>query len=300
MEKELSRSECHCVFDDAWQGVDGICFSGRLTSVRTSPQANAGRLRALRRTARMLITTGRPGRVEWEVAGLTGAAQAGRSGYWEDHCPTPPALSPGWHEIHAQPSTSSSAGLLVPDHRNRLGIISDIDDTLLVTRVLRKSKLVLNSLTLAPEKRESVEGMAQLYRQMLERNPVPSASPVFYLSCSPRQLTDNLRRFLAAASFPRGVLLLRKIQARAYSTDHDKVAYKTARIENVLRSLPQVRFALFGDDTESDPEIYAAIRAKYPDQIAATYIRRLHPDRTRARFADHLEPADYTRAFQQS
>jgi len=63
MGKEVEKSlpERHCVFDDAWQGVDGIRFSGRLTSVRAAPRADAGRFRALRRTARMLITSGRPG-----------------------------------------------------------------------------------------------------------------------------------------------------------------------------------------------------------------------------------------------
>ena len=96
------------------------------------------------------------------------------------------------------------------------------------------------------------------------------------------------------------MLLLRKIPARVHAPEHDKVSYKTARIESVLRSLPQVRFSLFGDDAESDPEIYAAIRAKYPDQIGAIYIRRLHPDRTRARFADHLDVPAGAEAVQTS
>jgi phosphatidate phosphatase APP1 len=291
MEKALSRSQRHCVFDDAWQGVDGIDFSGRLTEQRNAPHADAGRLRALRKTTRMLLTAGRPGKVEWRVADLLRTAQAGRSGYWEDHYSPLSALPPGWHDIQANPAISSPAGLLVPDPRNRLGIISDIDDTLLVTRVLRKTTLVLNSLTLSPEKRHSVEGMAELYRRLLKQNSFPEASAVFYISCSPRQLTDNLRRFLAVRAFPRGVLLLRKIGPRLHSPDRDHVHYKTSRIEAVLRSLPNVRFVLFGDDAESDPEIYASIRAKYPEQIAAIYIRHLHPDLSRARFADHLDTA---------
>jgi len=289
MAMAASNSQRHCVFDDAWQGVDGIDFSGRLTGLRNAPSPDAGRLRALRRTTRMLLTAGRTGTVAWEVAGLARTARAGRSGYWEDHCAVSPTLDPGWHDVRAQPATSSLAGLLVPDPRNRFGIISDIDDTLLVTRVLRKRTLVVNSLTLTPERRKSVEGVAQLYRRLLEQNPAPASSPVFYLSCSPRQLTDNLRRFLGANAFPRGVLLLRRIGPRLQTADRDHASYKTARIESVLRSLPHVRFALFGDDAESDPETYAAIRAKYPEQVAAIYIRRLHPDAARARFPDHLD-----------
>ncbi len=57
----------------------------------------------------------------------------------------------------------------------------------------------------------------------------------------------------------------------------------------MLRSPPHVRFALFGNDTESDPEIYTSIRTKYSRQVAAIYIRRLNPDNTRARFAGHLD-----------
>ncbi len=180
------------------------------------PRANSGRLPALRRTARMLLTTGRASTIEWQVANLARSAQASRSGYWEDGCPVPPGLSAGWHEIHAQPTLSSPAGLLVPDLRNRVRIISDIDDALLVTQVLRKRTLVLNSLTLSPEKRRPVDGMAEFYRRLSEQNPAPAASPIFYLSSSPRQLTDNPRRFLAGRRFPRGILLLRKIEPRRH------------------------------------------------------------------------------------
>ncbi len=45
--------------------------------------------------------------------------------------------------------------------------------------------------------------MAALYQHLLKRNPAPESSAVFYVSASPRQLTDNFRAFLGSQGFFR-------------------------------------------------------------------------------------------------
>jgi phosphatidate phosphatase APP1 len=65
----------------------------------------------------------------------------------------------------------------------------------------------------------------------------------------------------------------------------DQVTYKTGKLESILSALPHVRFTLIGDDGEHDPEIYADIAKRFPDRIAAVWIRKVNPDPKRARIA---------------
>ena len=282
----IARSEepLQTVVDDAWQGAQGWHFSGRVTDIRNAPAEDSGRLVAFYRTLRMLFTSGEKGEVTWRVAGKKWTTHADQHGYWELADSRPLALLPGWHEIESEPAASSPAGLLVVDPRNPIGLISDIDDTILTTGVLSKLSLLKNSLTVTPENREAIPGMAQLYQKLLQKNPAPEAAAIFYLSASPRQLTDNLRRFLSAGGFPRGVLQLKEISSENKHASKDNETYKLHRLETIFAAFPQLRFYLFGDDGERDPEIYAQVQEKHPAQVAGIWIHHLNPDKKRPTF----------------
>ena len=130
------------VLDDAWHGPGGWHFSGRLTQIRRAPRDNSSGLAALYRTTRMIFTHGAPGLATWRVAGRAWTQPADRHGYWELAGIDPLVLPPGWHAIESVPAASSPAGLLVADPQNPIGIISDIDDTILTTGVLSKPRLL--------------------------------------------------------------------------------------------------------------------------------------------------------------
>jgi phosphatidate phosphatase APP1 len=266
------------IVDDAWQGTNGYYFSGRLTEVRPAPGKDSGRLASLYRNTRMLLTSGEEGAVTWRVAGNEWSVRADDRGYWELAASQSLSLAPGWHEIESEPMASSKAGFLVTDQRNTTGLISDIDDTILVSEVLSKRALLANSLTVPAEQRAAVLGMAALYARVLKENAAPEASAVFYLSSTPRQLTDNLRRFLSANGFPRGVLQLKEVASENGDSLREHEAYKRRRIETILAAFPQTQFHFFGDDAERDPEIYAEVRVKHPSQVAGIWIRRINPD----------------------
>lgn len=270
------------VVDDAWQGDQGYHFSGRLTEIRSAPRESSRSLGTLYRNTRMLLTSGEEGLVTWRVAGKEWTLRADDHGYWELAGNQLLGLPPGWHEIESEPMASSPAGLLVVDPRNSIGIISDIDDTILNTGVLSKRSLLKNSLVVTPENRGAIPGMAQLYTNLLQKNPAPAATAVFYLSSSPKQLTDNLRRFLATGGFPRGVLQLKEISPEGGDSLKDHETYKLRRIETIFAAYPNLRFYLFGDDAERDPEIYAKVQEKHPAQVVGVWIHRLNPDPNRA------------------
>lgn len=276
------------ILDDAWSTPQGYRFSGRLTDIRRPARAGSGAGRTLYRTTRLLFTRGEDGAVNWSVGPMSWETRADNRGYWSLQANQALPLAPGWHPIETRPATSpdaTSAGLLVHDPRNTWGLISDIDDTVLVSEVLSKRSLLRNSLLLPPESRRAVAGMAQLYAGWLQRNPHPQATPVFYVSATPRQLSDSVRRFLRHNGFPRGVLQLKEVYSHQADPLRDQQAYKLGRLRAILAAYPGVRFTLVGDDGERDPECYAALQASHPERIHEVWIRPVHPDPARPRFA---------------
>ena len=287
-----THEESHVIVDDAWSGATGYHFSGRLTEAHDRATAHNGGARTFYRNTRLLATRGEEGAVTWHVADLSWSVRTDDSGYWALSMNQPLSLTPGWHVITTEPAASSEAGLLVVDPANRLGIISDIDDTILVSDVLTKKTLLQNSLLVPAEKRTPVAGMAALYRRVLKSNPAPESAAVFYVSASPKQLTDNLRAFLRQNDFPRGVLRLKEISEAGVDPLLDPRAYKLRVLAEVFAAYPAVRFALFGDDGEKDPEIYAELQARYPAQIEGVWIRRVDPNPARATFPGQKDVAE--------
>ena len=278
------------IVDDAWSGATGCHFSGRLVERRLAEEGARGAGKRLYHNTRLLLTSGEEGFVTWRAAGHEWTTRADDDGYWTLAMNPAPVFAPGWHGIETEPERSSAAGLLVADPANRLGLISDLDDTIVVSEVMEKRVLLKNSLAVAPEDRVAVAGMAELYRRLLAKNVEPEAAAVFYVSASPRQLTDNLRAFLKKNGFPRGVLRLKELSETSEdSLTGDQRAYKRRTLEEIFRAYPKVRFALFGDDGEQDPEIYAELQEKFPGQIEGVWIRRIHPDAARARFAGQAD-----------
>ncbi len=285
----------HNIVDDAWATDRGVVFSGRLVEKRRGPREDSGVRSSLYRNGRLLFTGGEEGTVRWSVGALRWQTRADDQGYWELRSNQPlPAASPapGWHLIDSQPAPSSAAHLLVHDPANSVGLISDIDDTVLVSEVNQTSRLLRNSLVVPPESREAVAGMAALYTAWTKRNPRPDATPVFYVSASPRQLTDSVRRFLRKHGFPQGVLQLKEVSPASTDPLLDQQGYKVQRASAILQAFPQTRFALLGDDGERDPESYAELQARFGPQVLGVWIRRVHPDPQRPRLPGQRDMAD--------
>lgn len=280
------------IVDDAWSGATGVHFSGRLTEQRTSPESGYKRVHTLYRTTRLLITSGEEGAVSWRVADMQWTVRTDDDGYWLLAMNKPIALAPGWFDIETVPPASSAAGMLVIDPRNRIGIISDVDDTILKSDVTATWKLLRNSLTVPPGQREAVPGVAAIYHTVLSRNPAPECSAVFYVSSSPRQLTDNVRSFLRNGGFPRGVLRLKEISEHGGNSLFKQTDYKLRALTEVFLAYPDVRFVLFGDDGEQDPEVYAELQKTFPNQIEAVWIRRVHPNPRRITFPGQGDTAE--------
>jgi phosphatidate phosphatase APP1 len=167
-------------------------------------------------------------------------------------------------------AVSGEVDVLVPSPMAELGVISDIDDTVLQTHVTQKLKMIWVTLSGSPFTRMPFEGTSELYRALVAGTG-HAENPVFYVSKSPWNLYDFLVDFMDHHQLPRGPLLLRDMGLReAPPLDH-----KSAAVRELLDTYPTLPFVLIGDSGERDPDIYLDTAARYPGRVLAIYIRDL-------------------------
>lgn len=255
--------------------------------------------RNLRRTLRRLVNDEQEGvTVTLSVGGQRWSAVSDEEGYIRLETPMPAGLPRGWSTVEAGMANGVPGrnSLLHVPADNSHGLISDIDDTILVSDVNDKSRLLRRSLLLNYTQRKVVPGVVEFYRQLAHANPAPDSAPIFYLSASPRQLQTGIQTFLDANQFPRGVLLTKRITGENHDSLTDQYGYKLAAIERLLSALPTVSFTLIGDDGEQDPEVYDEIRRRHPDRIEAVWIRRVSPEAGRKVYPGQGDLAQAIRA----
>jgi phosphatidate phosphatase APP1 len=164
--------------------------------------------------------------------------------------------------------TFAGSVLIVPQHG--ISVISDIDDTIKVSEVTDRRKLLENTFL---REYRAVDGMAGVYRRWSDRGAI-----IHYVSSSPWQLYEPLNQFLRSAGFPAATLHLKRFRLKDssfWNLFSDPLATKPPIIESLLQAYPQRRFVLVGDSGEQDPEVYGLIARRFPRQIAKVYIREV-------------------------
>jgi phosphatidate phosphatase APP1 len=192
-----------------------------------------------------------------------------------------------------QKPVRATARVLVPSPTARIGIISDIDDTVISSNIGDKLKMVLTVILSNARTRKPFEGVAGLYRAFQQGVTGAENNPIFYVSNSAWNLYGLLLEFLTLQKIPVGPLLLRDFGDHLlFSKDRD--SHKKNNIKMVLESYPHLPFVLIGDSGERDPEIYRDMVKEFPDRVRAIYIRSVnkHPSRVAAidRLIDEVRP----------
>lgn len=161
---------------------------------------------------------------------------------------------------------------LVPS--SGISVISDIDDTIKITKVFEGKKELLRYTFLRDF--EPVPGMAEVYRTWWRS----SYDNVYFhfVSSSVFQLYEELEDFRRSSNFPPATFHLKtirpkKILSSLQSIVADPRETKREPIESIIRRFPERKFVLIGDSGEKDPEVYASIARDYPAQIKAIFIR---------------------------
>ena len=242
---------------------------------------------AVRRTLARFLAEGLPGVVVQVRVGTTVVeAVTDRHGYFDAVLDIPvPALGGDWYVAEVSLATpyrgvtdphTTQVRVRLPGSSARFGVISDVDDTILLTGAQRVVGMVRTTLTGSALTRTPFAGASELYRSLAATGSSPTSNPVFYVSSTPWPLHDFLHDFLAHRDFPPGPLLLRNV--RGSSQDRSHQTHKRARIDEVLRVHPDLNFVLVGDSGQHDPEIYAGVVRDNPGRILAIYIREVRLD----------------------
>jgi phosphatidate phosphatase APP1 len=245
--------------------------------VPQAPDTPRSRRAVLRATIARFLTVEVPGAVVMvQGPGLVTRIRSDRDGYLDAVLDLAEPLQPGWHafELRLRDGAAVSAQVLVVDPEARIGLVSDVDDTILETGLTRGIEVVRATLLTPVRERTPLPGAAALYRALVEPADGPPR-PVFYVSTSPWNLHEMLLEFVALRRFPLGPMLLtdwgpsRSGLFRIGAQEH-----KSGIVRRMLEEHPQLGLVLVGDSGQLDPEIYAALALEFPDRIRAVYIRR--------------------------
>lgn len=213
--------------------------------------------------------------VEVTVGGKTVSGTTNDNGYIDilvyNH-----GLEPGWHEvtIRAKGADAVTSEVLIVDKDTTFGVVSDIDDTIMVTWLPRAMIAAWNSWVKRTNTRTPVEGMARFYREIAQQHP---DIPFIYLSTGAWNTYDTLVNFMAEKGFPRGPLLLTDWGPTPTGLFRNGQEHKRVQLRNLFIAFPKLRWLLIGDDGQHDPLTYADAAAEHPNHVAAVAIRNLSP-----------------------
>ncbi|GIJ74958.1 phosphatase domain-containing protein [Virgisporangium ochraceum] len=202
---------------------------------------------------------------------------------------SPPTESRVGVKLTARRAPDTVAAAYVVPADGRPLVVSDIDDTVLITGVKERLKMVGRTLIGDPTDREVVDGMPDLLRALAGRD-----SPVFFVSTSPWNLYQRLADTLAYHDVPPGPMLLTDWGfGSKQMLVRPALEYKVETISGVLDDFPGRHVVLVGDSGQHDLAAYLAIAEAYPGRVRAVLIREVPglvpkdhgPDFERARAA---------------
>jgi len=202
------------------------------------------------------------------------------------------------------PATRAPALVRVPAAGARLGVISDMDDTILRTGATSLAAVARHTLLHNARTRLPFAGVAAFYRALEAGFAGGEGNPVFYVSSSPWNLYDLLTEFVDLQGLPAGPFFLQDIGFDAKTVGlGSHHAHKLKQIDQIFAMYPHLPFVLSGDSGQQDPEVYREVVKRHPGRVLAIYIRDVSvavrdrivvaaADRMRAEGVDMLLVAD--------
>ena len=194
-----------------------------------------------------------------------------------------------WHQLEielvAPTRLTATADVYIPPAAARFVVVSDIDDTVMVTGVVNKAAMLWRLFVQDAEDRTVFPGVSHLYRALHAGASGAEGNPMIYVSRAPWGLYDVLESFFQRHDIPVGpILFLREwgvgwrhpLPRRA--TDHKRIL-----IDAVMALYDRLPVVLIGDSGQHDPEVYGRIVAHHPGRVLAVYIRDVTAARARAR-----------------
>ena len=222
---------------------------------------------------RRFMTLPLPGvEVEVTVGGQRTTVRSGSGGYVDTEVAVD--LTPGWHDVtltsgHGRPATSR---VRVVGADERAGVVSDIDDTVMITALPRPLRAFWNTFVQHESSRRAVPGMPGLFEHLAGEDAPPFTA---YVSTGPWNVAPSLERFLARHGYPPGPLLMTDWGPNDDRWFRSGRQHKHDSLRRLLADLPELTWVLVGDDGQHDPALYDDLAAEFPDRVGLVLIRQL-------------------------
>ncbi|KAI6126158.1 hypothetical protein EDD16DRAFT_1702879 [Pisolithus croceorrhizus] len=158
----------------------------------------------------------------------------------------------------------------IPITHSTIRAISDIDDTVKLSRVIDGARAAFHNVFAKDLEETVIPEMAEWY-QTLWKHGVR----FHYVSNAPFELLPVVREFIKISGLPSGSIRLRSYTGKSLFNGilSAPATRKRANVVEVLDDFPQSKFILIGDSGEQDMELYARLAAERQGQVAGVFIR---------------------------
>ncbi len=207
--------------------------------------------------------------------------------YFEDF---DPGLEKVFFKISAEKEAKETKDKFLNIHRfsASVGIISDVDDTILISHATQVGKKFWLSISKNAYTRRPLPGVSKFYKKLTE----DGKHPIFYVSSSDWSLFDLIRDFLVFRDIPMGPILLKDKHINIkniWKSGGGSHEHKKDKIIMLLEMFPEMNFHLIGDSGQHDPEIYEEIVSAFPTRIKSVFIRIVDPSKVEQDRRERLE-----------
>ncbi len=212
-------------------------------------------------------------------------------GYFKFCIPLKDAMAHGWQDYQVsilyKNETLVTKGSYIHPLEGKLGIISDIDDTFLVSHTRNPLKKLYILLFRNVNDRKVFSDVVAHYQALSSAGRSSSLNTLaynkdeqnafFYVSSSEWNLYNFIIKFTELHHLPRAVLLLKDIKTsltNLFFTSHGDHNHKFEKVKHILEFYPHLKYVLLGDDSQQDPFLYETICKIFPVTVKAVYIRQ--------------------------
>ena len=164
-------------------------------------------------------------------------------------------------------------------------IISDIDDTILVSHTNARFRSIMTTLFRTFDRRRPVTSTSKIFEG------VGKSMDYFFVSRSEYNLFPLLSDFIEHNGLPKGPLFLTPFISFGELVRKKKDPdFKIKTINLLLEHASHQNIFLFGDDTQYDLQVYAEVARKHGDRIKRIFIHQTEPgvDRRESNIWDSL------------
>lgn len=206
-----------------------------------------------------------------------------KDGFFRFTIPFNESLESGWHPYEVSCKIYDfgivNCGELLKPYSSKLGIISDIDDTFLISHSNNFFKKLYVLLLRDINSRKIYEDVVQHYKALSRagQDSDAASNSFFYVSSSEWNLYEFIERFAYLHELPKAVIKLKDIKAGISDflfTGRGNHDHKFVKIKDIISFYPNLEYVLLGDDSQQDPNIYERICKTFPKNIKAVYIRQ--------------------------